>query len=91
MTSIGENAFARSAIKQVNIPGTIKKADGYGLNKNYQLRHLTYDEGVEEILPSAMVNCAAMLSSLDLPVSLERVGDYAFAELNSFFPYLVDV
>lgn len=89
---IGDNAFANTAIQKINIPRTQAIAQGYGLNNQYSLAQLTYDNGIKAIAASAMIDCAADCSSITLPATLTSVGSYAFARTRHYgMPYIRDI
>ena len=89
---IGSNTFYNTHIQKINIPGSLTAADGYGLNCQYGLRELTYDRGVKQVNPSAMIDCAADCSSIAFPSTLTSIGSYAFARTRHYgMPYIKSV
>lgn len=92
ITSIGNNAFTVSHVKEINIPSSLRDANGYGLNNEYELEKITYDSGVVGIQPSAMINCAAECSCIVIPNTVTYIGKYAFARLDQYaLPYIRDI
>lgn len=83
--SIFNNAFRRSYIRNVKIPGFLS-VGGYGLQESFKLRVLEYSDNTVEILPSAMLDCKPLLSVVEFGSGLTGIGDYAFAEFEDPFP-----
>lgn len=88
LTSIGDDAFARTMVRSIDVPASNsrKMIEGYGLNKTFFLESLKYEDGYTSTALSAMSNIKSMLTSLTLPTTLESIANYTFAETLNFHP-----
>ncbi len=78
VTSIGEQAFRRSALKSVVIPDTVKeiKADAFADSRS--LTTVKFSSNLEAIGDTAFYNCENLSSALRFPESLKTIGNSAF-------------
>lgn len=82
VTEIPSNAFNWcNALKEVTIPGTIKKIGNKAFYTSNGIVSVTIEEGVETIGSYAFYRCFP-LSSLSLPQSLTSIGASAFEDCN---------
>lgn len=79
LISIGDNAFASTAIQSIQLPDTLK-ALGYGAFAGTSLTQITLPQGLTEIRDYALIYCA--LTELTIPASVTRLGS-GFASGNS--------
>ena len=87
VSQIGNDAFSRCAVEKVTLP-PLTAVGGYGLNESYALSSLTIANGTKQIMPSAMIDCGPIMTNVAFPTTIEKIGDYAFAEMHSYFPNL---
>jgi len=85
VTAIGKEAFhagtqsCNESIKEVVLPGTLKKID-YGAFWYYpKLTKLELPDGIEEIGERAFFECLAWAGEIYLPDSITSIGSCAFA------------
>ncbi|SEF58542.1 Leucine rich repeat-containing protein [Eubacterium ruminantium] len=77
VTEIGDSAFENSTIKEIKIPGTIKKIGGYAFYSCESLEKIVIPEGVKYIGNNAFTLCTS-LSKVDIPMSCETIGERCF-------------
>lgn len=78
VTSIGYNAFAKSGITDMTIPGTVKTIGDYAFENCQNLKTLTLSKGLERIGYQAFGQCN-QLAHLTFPTTLKEIQSYAFA------------
>lgn len=77
MTVITAQSFAEMAsVKVLEIPESVVTIENEGCNFMESLTQLTFGEGLEEIGSYGFGGCG--ISSLELPQSLKKIGEYAF-------------
>ncbi len=79
---IDKEAFARTDITSVTIPGSIETIGQAAFGQCGNLRSVTLGEGVREIGFGAFLACSA-LESISFPASLTRINNLAFSSCNS--------
>ncbi len=78
MTSLGERAFAESALQYIEIPSGIADVAAGAFSDCSDFEEVTFHEGLKNINEAAFYN--TNLFDLSFPVGLLTVGDSAFAE-----------
>lgn len=85
VTVIGKKAVTsgngNNKTQNIVFPSTLKIIEDYAVAWCFALSSITIPEGVTEIGKGAFVLCSA--SSVELPNSLVRIGDYAFFGLSN--------
>ena len=76
--SIGEYAFAESAITSVSLPSTLQEL-GEGAFTSSKLASVTFADNMQLAEIKAHTFRYSQLASVELPASVQIVGDYAFA------------
>ena len=77
VTNIDNWAFAHSNIEKVHIAGSVEQIDDYAFSYCNNLSFVELGQGVKKIYHAAFANDPA-LTSIELPATLELVGQYAF-------------
>ncbi len=78
VTSIGEQAFRRSAVQSVVIPDTVKEIKADAFADCYSLVSVKFSENLEAIGDTAFYNCESLSSAIRFPESLKTIGSSAF-------------
>lgn len=81
-TSIGSGAFYKTALTEINIPGSCKTIGDNAFQLCPNLTRVTLGEGVETLNEGAFRECSK-LSEINLPASLKSIGEYAFLDNSS--------
>lgn len=81
-TSIGSGAFYKTAITEINIPGSCKTIGNNAFQLCPNLTRVTLGDGVETLSEGAFRECAK-LTEINLPSSLKSIGEYAFLDNSS--------
>lgn len=76
-TSIGSGAFYKTAITEINIPGSCKTIGDNAFQLCPNLSRVTLGDGVETLSEGAFRECSK-LSEINLPASLKTIGQYTF-------------
>ncbi|MBR4455918.1 MAG: Ig-like domain-containing protein [Solobacterium sp.] len=76
VTVIGNGQFQGSNIKEISIPGTVERIDGYSFCDCSNLKKVTLSEGLIHIEAGAFSN--AGIEEITIPKTVERIGDYSF-------------
>ena len=77
VTKIGSFAFARSYVRQVAIPGSVKELGSSSFYKCAHLDSVHFDQGLERIKSNAFYECSS-LTSVSLPDGMDYMGSSAF-------------
>ncbi|MCQ2081277.1 MAG: clostripain-related cysteine peptidase [Lachnospiraceae bacterium] len=75
---IGSYAL-KGKVKELVVPGTIKKLDTRAFEGNDTLEKITLEEGIE-VLPDYVVSDCENLTEVKLPNSLKVIGKFAFSK-----------
>ena len=86
MDTIIEGMYAGTDVKEVIVPGTVKKIPLDTFYQCIKLTKVTFEEGVEEIRKEAFTDCPD-LQSLVLPKSIKYIADPAFLDCGEFTVY----
>lgn len=81
-TSIGSGAFYKTAITEIEIPGSCKTIGNNAFQLCPNLARVTLGEGVEVLSEGAFRECSK-LTEINLPSSLKSIGEYAFLDNSS--------
>ena len=77
---IGKAAFAYMRVEEINIPSTVREIGPSAFAYDRWLNcEIIIPEGVTTIESQTFIDCYRMESAPELPKSLLRIGDYAFA------------
>lgn len=77
ITKIGKGAFQNTGITKVVIPSTVTEIDESAFESCTSLETVIFLCDIKEIPASAFKNCTK-LTNVQLPGSVETIGDYAF-------------
>ncbi len=95
LSTISTYSFSETGLKSITIPSNIKKIDNNAFWGSNKLTSITFNEGLEEIGQLAFygkqisgdeessVSTYGKLTSLTLPLSVKKIGSYAFASQSS--------
>ncbi len=72
---IEEDAFFRSQLVTVNIPGSVEQIDREGFNQCDQLKELNMAEGLKTIGKAVIFNCSS-LEEITFPSTVTEVDEY---------------
>ena len=78
VASIGEFAFADSAVASVSVGSLVERIRNYAFSGCYNLKSVTLPDGITEIGDYAFLSCGA-LEWLVIPDGVTRIGIGAFA------------
>lgn len=76
LESIGDQAFSTTNLKTVTIPGSVKEL-GINVFNNTALESVVIEEGVTYLSDGIFLSCTS-LTTVDLPSSLQSIGEEAF-------------
>ncbi len=74
---IAVSAFKGCDIRQLAIPGNIKKIESEAFMNNKELKTITFAAGITDLGPKAFMGCK--LNAVTLPSTLGTVGSFVFA------------
>ena len=80
ITIIGENAFWRTKVEEITIPGSVVSI-GNGAFNNSCLRYVNISEGVKRIGAFTFSHCR--IDNISIPSSVISIGNYAFYDCTS--------
>lgn len=83
MDTIIEGMFAGTDVKEVTIPGTVKKIPLDTFYQCSKLTKVTFEEGVEEVAEDAFIDCP-VLNEIVLPKSLKYIRSTSFLSCGEF-------
>ena len=83
VTTIRNKAFYGTALTDIVIPKTVARLDGYVFGNCKQLKSVTIDAELSEILDSTFENCSA-LESINIPATVKYIAATAFSGCGNF-------
>ena len=83
VTTIRNKAFYGTALTDIVIPKTVARLDGYVFGNCKQLKSVTIDAELSEILDSTFENCSA-LESINIPATIKYIAATAFSGCGNF-------
>ena len=89
VTTIRDRAFYGTALKDIVIPRTISRLDGFSFANCQQLETVTIEAELTEILDSTFENCTS-LSSINIPASVEYIAETAFSNCGNLMTVALD-
>lgn len=85
LEAIPDNAFNRSSITSIEIPGTVLSIGASAFEGcSWLAGNLVLPEGLQTIGERAFYQCEALTGSLHIPNSVTSLGAYAFYECSGF-------
>lgn len=83
MDTIIEGMYAGTDVKEVTVPGTIKKIPLDTFYQCTKLTKVTFEEGVEELAEEAFIDCWG-LNEIVLPKSIKYIRSTSFLSCGEF-------
>ncbi len=77
LSRIGYNCFKNSNISHIKLPESLKVVETNCFSHCNNLTNITFNNGLEKIMPCAFAECFS-LTSIDLPNSVQEICDQAF-------------
>ncbi|MDY4514467.1 MAG: leucine-rich repeat domain-containing protein [Paludibacteraceae bacterium] len=84
VSAIAREAFSNnSIIDTLILPNTIKTIEANAFYYCTNLQCIKFNEGLETIKEKVFVNCYSMKDTVDIPASVQYIGNFAFADWTS--------
>ena len=86
VTGLGDSALKDTRLEEITIPSTFKtgtaKNSPFTSGENSTLRKVTFADGIW-VIPQYFLNNITTLTKIEIPASVQKIGDHAFADCSN--------
>ena len=86
VTGLGDSALKDTRLEEITIPSTFEtgtaKNSPFTSGENSTLRKVTFADGIQ-VIPQYFLNNITTLTEIEIPASVQKIGDHAFAGCSS--------
>lgn len=86
VTGLGDSALEDTRLEEITIPSTFKtgtaKNSPFTSGENSTLKKVTFADGIE-VIPQYFLNNITTLTKIEIPASVQNIGDHAFADCSN--------
>lgn len=86
VTGLGDSALKDTRLEEITIPATFEtgtaKNSPFTSRENSTLKKVTFADGIQ-VIPQYFLNNITTLTEIEIPASVQKIGDHAFAGCSS--------
>ena len=86
VTGLGDSALKDTRLEEITIPSTFEtgtaKNSPFTSGENSTLKKVTFADGIQ-VIPQYFLNNITTLTEIEVPASVQKIGDHAFAGCSS--------
>lgn len=86
VTGLGDSALKDTRLEEITIPSTFEtgtaKNSPFTSGENSTLKKVTFADGIQ-VIPQYFLNNITTLTEIEIPASVQKIGDHAFAGCSS--------
>lgn len=86
VTGLGDSALKDTRLEEITIPSTFEtgtaKNSPFTSGENSTLKKVTFADGIQ-VIPQYFLNNITTLTEIEIPASVQKIGDHAFADCSN--------
>lgn len=86
VTGLGDSALKDTRLEEITIPSTFEtgtaKNSPFTSGENSTLKKVTFADGIQ-VIPQYFLNNITTLTKIEIPASVQKIGDHAFADCSN--------
>lgn len=86
VTGLGDSALKDTRLEEITIPATFEtgtaKNSPFTSGENSTLKKVTFADGIR-VIPQYFLNKITTLTEIEIPASVQKIGDHAFADCSN--------